>query len=138
MEVKIGQVWEDKDLRRDTRIEVIKTEATQVLGLVVGTEEERWYKVERLVKRWRLVREAPAPKPKRQKVTMPPVEPVSDKAAGILLSAPQNWQLKAVCSVDEKGQVVRITNKQAETHGMPLCGCHHKPMRLTERNKTSS
>ena len=64
--VKVGQVWQDKDKRRDTVIEIIKgpwretkddSEWDAVLGLVVGTEEERTYSVDRLVKRWKLVSE---------------------------------------------------------------------------------
>lgn len=62
IEVKVGQVWQDKDKRRNTRIEiidVIENEAHDVLavGLVVGTEEDREYKVDRLVKRWALVQD---------------------------------------------------------------------------------
>lgn len=65
-EVKVGQVWRDKDKRRNTTIEIIEgpylevkddTEIQVVTGLVVGTEEERWYNVERLVKRWEVVSE---------------------------------------------------------------------------------
>lgn len=69
-QVKVGQVWKDKDKRRNTVIEVIDVfaEAGEVTGLVVGTEEERSYDIERLVKRWSLVREAPEPeKPKATK-----------------------------------------------------------------------
>ena len=64
--VKVGQVWRDKDKRRNTVIEIIKgpwretkddSEWDAVLGLVVGTEEERTYSVDRLQKRWELVQE---------------------------------------------------------------------------------
>lgn len=59
IEVKVGQVWKDKDKRRNTVIEIITTfasiEGPKALGLIVGTEEEREYSVERLVKRWELV-----------------------------------------------------------------------------------
>lgn len=58
--VKIGQVWRDKDKRRGTVIEIINTyeyDSGEVLALVVGTEQERTYNVERLQKRWELVSE---------------------------------------------------------------------------------
>lgn len=61
--VSIGQVWRDKDKRRDTTIEIINVielgeefgGGTRVIGLVIGTEEERDYSLDRLVKRWTLV-----------------------------------------------------------------------------------
>ena len=52
--VKVGQVWRDKDKRRNTVIKIIKVEGNKAAGLV-GTEEERTYSVERLQKRWELV-----------------------------------------------------------------------------------
>ena len=60
--VKVGQVWQDKDKRRDTVIEIIKVPTdlrgdAEVIGLVVGTEEERTSSVDRLVKRWELMSE---------------------------------------------------------------------------------
>ena len=63
-EVKIGQVWKDKDKRRGTVIEIIRVgeDFDNAVGLIVGTEEEREYKVERLVKRWELVQEKPLTK----------------------------------------------------------------------------
>lgn len=69
-EVKIGQVWKDKDKRRSTVIEIIevgshgdvKLENGEVVGLVVGTEETRIYQSDRLVKRWTMTKEAPEPK----------------------------------------------------------------------------
>lgn len=62
--VKVGQVWRDRDKRRNTVIEIIGTlpEQEKVVGLIVGTEEEREYSVERLTKRWDLVKKAPEPK----------------------------------------------------------------------------
>lgn len=62
--VKVGQTWRDKDKRRSTVIEIIDTFKSDAwggmaLGLVVGTEEEREYRVDRLVKRWELVKDAP-------------------------------------------------------------------------------
>lgn len=61
-EVKVGQVWKDKDKRRGTVIEIIDVFTSDGLGttavaLVVGTEEDREYSVDRLVKRWELVTE---------------------------------------------------------------------------------
>lgn len=63
-EVKVGQVWRDKDKRRNTVIEIIDTFKSDAwglmaLGLVVGIEEEREYRVDRLVKRWELVQDKP-------------------------------------------------------------------------------
>lgn len=57
--VKIGQVWRDKDKRRNTVIEIIRfeDEGLTPVGLVVGTETERSYDIERLVKRWDLLEE---------------------------------------------------------------------------------
>jgi len=59
--VKVGQVWRDKDKRRNTVIEIIATDEAEslgtVIGLVVGTEEERIYKVDHLLKRWELIKE---------------------------------------------------------------------------------
>ena len=62
--VKVGQVWQDKDKRRDTRIEIIAVPSqtqgdAEVTGLVVGTEDTRTYRIERLVTRWKLIKEAP-------------------------------------------------------------------------------
>lgn len=59
IEVKIGQVWRDKDKRRTTVIEILSHNVieNEVVGLVVGTEEERTYKVSRLIGRWDLIGE---------------------------------------------------------------------------------
>lgn len=57
--VKVGQVWRDKDKRRNTIIEIIDTVTSDsgnlAVGLVVGTEEEREYLVDRILKRWEMV-----------------------------------------------------------------------------------
>lgn len=118
IEVKVGQVWQDKDKRRDTRIEIIavpsqKQGDAEATGLVVGTEETRTYQIDRLVKRWKLIKEAP--------------EPVKVSPA-----APRNWQLKAVCKHNDDMKV-RLTTKIAETYGMPICPCHREHMIFTER-----
>lgn len=60
MDIKIGQVWQDKDKRRGTVIEIISVFDDDfgnhiAVGLVVGTEEEREYKVDRLIKRWTML-----------------------------------------------------------------------------------
>lgn len=60
IEVKVGQVWQDKDKRRNTVIEIISVPSdlrgdAEVTGLVIGTEETRSYQIDRLVKRWKLV-----------------------------------------------------------------------------------
>ena len=61
-QVKVGQVWRDKDKRRGTVIEIIEVPSdmrgdAEVTGLVVGTEETRTYKPQRLVTRWELIEE---------------------------------------------------------------------------------
>lgn len=84
IEIHIGQVWRDKDKRRNTTIEIInvgyqgttKLEEGEVVGLVVGTEQERIYQSKRLIDRWELVAEKlieegvptnkAAPKPKHK------------------------------------------------------------------------
>lgn len=67
IEVKVGQVWRDKDKRRNTVIEIIKVEEDAVTGLIVGTENERVYKASRLIERWALETEKPAEKLKESK-----------------------------------------------------------------------
>lgn len=59
--IKVGQVWQDKDKRRNTAIEIIAVDADRgfATGLVVGTEEERVYTMSRLVKRWTMTKESP-------------------------------------------------------------------------------
>ena len=54
-QVKVGQVWKDKDKRRNTVIEILKLVDNYAQALVVGTEDERSYDIERLVKRWELI-----------------------------------------------------------------------------------
>lgn len=58
--VKVGQVWRDKDKRRNTVIEIVSVPNdlrgdAEVIGLVVGTEDERSYRIERLLKRWEML-----------------------------------------------------------------------------------
>lgn len=67
IEVKVGQVWRDKDKRRNTVIEIIKVGEGVVMGLIVGTENERVYKTSRLIERWALETEKPAEKLKESK-----------------------------------------------------------------------
>jgi len=62
IEVKVGQVWRDKDKRRNTVIEILSVPNdmrgdAEVIGLVVGTEDERSYRIDRLQKRWEMVTE---------------------------------------------------------------------------------
>ena len=63
IEVKVGRVWRDKDKRRNTVIEILKLVDNYAEALVVGTEEERSYDIDRLTKRWVLEVEKPAEKP---------------------------------------------------------------------------
>lgn len=57
--VKIGQVWKDKDKRRDRTVEILSIGDNEVHALVVGTEDETSLKIERLTKRWSMVKDAP-------------------------------------------------------------------------------
>lgn len=61
--VKVGQVWKSRDKRRNTVIEILKLDGDTATGLVVGTENEREYKVEQLTKRWDLEIEKTAEAP---------------------------------------------------------------------------
>jgi hypothetical protein len=54
-DITVGQVWQDKDKRRSTVIEILSVTDTEAVGLVVGTEIERVYRLDRLAKRWALV-----------------------------------------------------------------------------------
>lgn len=75
IEVKVGQVWRDKDKRRNTVIEILKLVDNYAQALVVGTEEERSYDIERLTKRWELVTEK---EPERRAAIKDLVENVED------------------------------------------------------------
>lgn len=124
--VKVGQVWRDKDKRRNVVIEIISTndlvgQPYEAVGLVVGTEEERVYKVDRLVKRWELVEE---------KASQGVQTYLGKRVVG-----GRNYHLLVECPVDgEGGQRFRTTQKQYDTFGAPLCGCHHKAMNLIEQH----
>lgn len=69
IEIKVGQVWRDKDRRRNTVIEIIDLmNAEEAVGLVVGTEETRVYRIDRLQKRWEMVTEKLATEQEIQQV----------------------------------------------------------------------
>lgn len=114
-QVKVGQVWKDKDKRRNTVIEIIEliqagSEGTDTTrGIIVGTEKVNDYSIDRLLKRWELIEEKPQ----------------------IKAAASKNWQLKAVCA-ENKDYKVRFTKRIADVYGMPLCPCHKKPLVFTE------
>ena len=55
--VKVGQVWRDKDKRRQRLVEVLSVTENEVHALIVGTEDETSLKLDRFVKRWELVQE---------------------------------------------------------------------------------
>lgn len=57
--VKIGQVWKDKDKRRERSVEILSVGENEVHALVIGTEDETSLKIERLTKRWSMVKDAP-------------------------------------------------------------------------------
>ena len=111
MHVAVGQVWADRDKRRPRKGEVISIEDNYVTMLIVGTEKEAKVRNHVLLKRWTLE--------------------VDKSYLEIKKATPKNWQLKAVCTVSEHGQSIRLTCTQAEK-GDPLCGCHHKPMKIVE------
>lgn len=123
-EVKVGQVWRDKDKRRNTVIEIIRVQHDEdggATGLVVGSEKEQAYKVERLLKRWELVEEKAA-----QGV---------QTYLGKRVVGGRNYHLLVECPVNgEDGQRFRTTQKQYDTFGAPLCGCHKKAMNLIEQH----
>lgn len=55
--VKVGQVWRDKDKRRQRLVEVLSVTKNEVHALIVGTEDETSLKLDRFVKRWELMSE---------------------------------------------------------------------------------
>lgn len=138
--VKVGQVWQDKDKRRNTRIEILAVgEAVDTaIGLVVGTEQERTYEISRLVKRWELVKDV------SDEVTLSDAaEKVRNGKGELALKAgdtswivavPERtrakqpvYQLKVVCQVNEDYKV-RLTRKMIEEFGLPICPCHKLEM----------
>ncbi len=102
IEVKVGQVWRDKDKRRNTVIEIIDARVIMgnVKGLIVGTEIEKEYKVERLLKRWLLVSEKaekPAKKIKESKYkTREQWLEAAVKEVSKSIFAPKNIEVPAV------------------------------------------
>lgn len=141
--VKVGQVWRDKDKRRNTVIEIISSTIDsygnhEVIGLVVGTEEERTYSHDRLVKRWELIEEKGGPDEVERDLKPAPeidldefVNMNDGPKAAVKAAAPKNWQLKAVCQQNDDYKV-RFTKRIAEVYGMPLCPCHQKPLVFAE------
>ncbi len=161
-QVKVGQVWKDKDKRRNTVIEIIgwTDEGMTPIGLVVGSEEERTYSIDRLVKRWELIEEKPEPvfewdgkgsiksltehahvhthgECVKNRYDVPCDAPKAQvavwvgKKPEVKAAASKNWQLKAVCAENEDYKV-RFTKRIADVYGMPLCPCHKKPLVFTE------
>lgn len=113
MHIAVGQLWADKDKRRPRKGEVLAIEDNYVTLLVVGAETGTKVRNDVLAKRWDLIKDA---------------EHLIDVPA-----TPHNWQLKAVCIVDPEGQIIRLSQRQA-SRGMPLCGCHHKEMKLVQKH----
>lgn len=121
--VEVGQVWRDKDKRRNTVIEIIEVDSSQysAIGLVVGSEKEQAYKVERLLKRWELVEEKAA-----QGV---------QTYLGKRVVGGRNYHLLVECAVNgSDGQRFRTTQKMFDVFGAPWCGCHKKAMNLIEQH----
>ena len=128
--VSVGQVWRDKDKRRDTTIEILETKINDdnehvAVGLVVGTEEERTYKVERLTSRWNLVAT-------KENVPEKVMKELGFYSSNSVKSTDQpsvqkTYLLKLVCQHDEVMKL-RITQKMLDEFGYPLCGCHKQEM----------
>lgn len=135
--VKVGQVWRDKDKRRNTVIEIIELNVDSggqptfyVTGLIVGTEEVRTYNVDRLVKRWGLIKEASneltlaeateAARDKGAKLTIHLSE--GDKAVLVperLRKKQPAYMLKMV-SPHNPDYKLRITQKMLDEYGAPV------------------
>lgn len=103
--VKVGQVWQDKDKRRGTIIEIIKvTPAGDVMGRVVGTEDVRGYTQERLTKRWTMTAEKPV------KVVVPKAEPkAKHKNREAWLEAAVKELTKLFVKIDYEVPAVRVS-----------------------------
>ena len=103
--VKVGQVWQDKDKRRGTIIEIIKvTPAGDAMGLVVGTEDVRGYTQERLTKRWTMTAEKPV------KVVVPKAEPkAKHKNREAWLEAAVKELTKLFVKIDYEVPAVRVS-----------------------------
>lgn len=56
--VKIGQIWLDKDKRRERTVKIIGVGETEVHVQDVVTKNESSLKLDRFVKRWDLIKEA--------------------------------------------------------------------------------
>lgn len=129
IEVKVGQVWRDKDKRRNTVIEIIDATAIMgnVKGLIVGTEIEKEYKVERLVKRWDLVSEKLV-KLAEKLGEFPHAAIRQDERP----SVQKTYMLKVLCPHDED-YFVRMTQKKLDGYGAPICPCHNAEMEVEEK-----
>lgn len=164
--VEVGQVWREKDKRRDRVIEVIAVGTEAADGLVVGTEKVTTLKIERLVKRWELIEtkttevfeeadrlgnitehtvelteSADGKRGSVKKVIDKELEAVLTSKLGVEHNATKrvvggrNYHLLVECPVNgEDGQRFRTTQKQFDSFGAPLCGCHHKAMNLIEQH----
>lgn len=129
--VKVGQVWRDKDKRRNTVIEIISvsTSLGMATGLVTGTGKEQSYSLDRLVKRWELIKEASneltlaeateAARDKGAKLTIHLSE--GDKAVLVperLRKKQPAYMLKMV-SPHNPDYKLRITQKMLDEYGVP-------------------
>lgn len=65
--VQVGQVWRNKDKRRNTTIEILAVGDETATGLKIGTELEVTNKISTLTTHWELIKDAPV-------VTEAPVE----------------------------------------------------------------
>lgn len=132
--VKVGQVWRDKDKRRNTVIEIIAVGKGpfegEVTGLVVGTETEKAYKVERLLKRWEFVEEKSTEislSEAAELVRQGSAELIADLGGSkTVVSVPERlrpkqatYMLKLV-SPEVPSYYVRTTKKMIEGYGHPL------------------
>lgn len=119
--VKVGQVWRDKDKRRNTVIEILsvatdKHGSAEAIGLVVGTEETRSYNEERLVKRWELVQT------KNQTITD---DPTTDEGLEEVKSKHKNREAWLEAAVKEVSKLFKAIDHEVPT--VPMT--HNRMMR---------
>lgn len=99
--VKVGQVWRDKDKRRQRLGEVLSIGEGEAHVLIVGTEQETSLKLDRFAKRWELLSEKAEKltEAKDQEVRKITREQWLEKAADLLrtsIFAPKDFEVPPV------------------------------------------
>jgi|TARA_R100000482_G_scaffold124710_2_gene78575 hypothetical protein len=100
-EVAAGQVWRDKDKRRNTAVRIESVNPLEVTARVVGTTEVRTYGLARFAHRWKMSSDV-------------------RKKQGV-------YMLKMACNQDPT-YFLRMTQTKIDNWGAPLCPCHHEAM----------